>query len=161
MMNFLIYTIPLFLFSQTALLKDVKSTDVFRLVEEQKNKKAVIVNFWATWCAPCIEEFPELVKLQKAYTKQVKVIFISFDLNSKRNDVINFLVKNNVNFTSYFKTESDDSFIQNMPDAWDGALPFSMIFRLDGSVEIYLTGKQDFDTFIKYIKQALNNGESK
>ena len=153
--------IPAICFAQEVQLKNINSADVFALIKSYQNKKAVVVNYWATWCAPCVEEFPNFVRLRNENKESIEVIFVSFDLPSKRADVIHFLNEHNVYWPSYFKTEADDEFIQNMPEVWDGALPFSMIFRTDGINEIYLTGKQDFNTLIKYSKRAINNGVSK
>ena len=51
----------------------------------KKDKKNLyLINFWATWCPPCIKEIPELLELEKRYEKDIKVIFISVDLNPKK-----------------------------------------------------------------------------
>src|SRR6056297_942500 len=61
------------------LLKDVTGSELQEIIESYEGEKAVLVNVWATWCAPCIEEFPEIVKLQRNYPDQLKVIFVSGD----------------------------------------------------------------------------------
>ena len=60
-------------------LKD-KKINIFN--NEKKN--LYLINFWATWCPPCIKEIPELLKLEKKYNKDIRVIFISVDLNPKK-----------------------------------------------------------------------------
>ena len=45
------------------------------------NKKIYLLNFWATWCAPCLKEIPELLELKKKYSNDLDVIFISVDAN--------------------------------------------------------------------------------
>ena len=57
-------------------------------------KKLIIINFWATWCTPCIKEIPELVELEKKFADKVDVLFISVGLNPAK-DVSFFLKKNN------------------------------------------------------------------
>ena len=57
-------------------------------------KKLIIINFWATWCTPCIKEIPELVELERKFADKVDVLFISVGLNSPE-DVNFFLKKNN------------------------------------------------------------------
>jgi len=57
-----------------------KKTDIFN--NEKKN--LYLINFWATWCPPCIKEIPELLKLEQKYNKDIRVIFISVDLNTKK-----------------------------------------------------------------------------
>tara|TARA_B100000963_G_C22193195_1_gene479758 strand:- start:51 stop:557 length:507 start_codon:yes stop_codon:yes gene_type:complete len=60
-------------------LKD-KKINIFN--NEKKN--LYLINFWATWCPPCIKEIPELLKLERKYNKDIRVIFISVDLNPKK-----------------------------------------------------------------------------
>ena len=50
----------------------------------KSEKKIYLINFWATWCPPCIKEIPELLQLEQKYDEDIKVIFISVDLNPKK-----------------------------------------------------------------------------
>src|SRR5687768_14180878 len=62
-----------------------------RAIEEQKGK-VVVVNYWATWCAPCVEEFPDLVKLQNSYRdKGLVVIGVSMDEPDDKGKVVAFV----------------------------------------------------------------------
>ena len=58
-----------------------------------KGKKFTIINFWATWCAPCIKEIPDLLKIQNTQKKKFDVIFVSVGLNPAK-DVKKFVKKN-------------------------------------------------------------------
>ncbi len=51
---------------------------------KSEKKKLYLINFWATWCPPCIKEIPELIELEQRYSKDLKVIFISVDLNPQK-----------------------------------------------------------------------------
>ena len=42
-------------------------------------KKAILINFWATWCPPCIKEIPDLIELNKKFDKEIELIFVSVD----------------------------------------------------------------------------------
>ena len=55
-------------------------------------KELIIINFWATWCTPCIKEIPELVELEKKFADKVDVLFISVGLNPAK-DVSFFFKK--------------------------------------------------------------------
>ena len=57
-------------------------------------KEIIIINFWATWCTPCIKEIPELIELETKFEDKVDVLFISVGLNPPK-DVSFFLKKNN------------------------------------------------------------------
>ena len=56
--------------------------------------KKVIVHFWATWCAPCIVEFPELMKLGREHPAELEILAVSVDKNIK--DIEKFLSKNKI-----------------------------------------------------------------
>ena len=60
----------------------------------KSNKKLFLINFWATWCPPCIKEIPELIRLKEKYKKDIEVVFISVDSNPSK-VIPKFLKKNN------------------------------------------------------------------
>ena len=64
-------------------------------------KKLILVNFWATWCPPCIKEIPDLLNLKKRFEKDIEIIFVSVDANPAK--VVPKFLKNNEleNFQTY------------------------------------------------------------
>src|SRR5437867_71672 len=67
------------------------SQDIQKLTRNS-DAKAVLVNMWASWCGPCREEFPDLVKLQRDYEKRgLKVVFVSWD--DRPEDAARFLAR--------------------------------------------------------------------
>lgn len=70
------------------------------------NSDFFILNFWATWCPPCIKEIPDLIQLEKKFNKKFKVIFISVDSRPKRT-IKKFLKKNKF---KKFQTFTDQNF---------------------------------------------------
>ena len=64
-------------------------------------KKLILVNFWATWCPPCIKEIPDLLNLEKRFEKDIEIIFVSVDSNPAK--VVPKFLKNNEleNFQTY------------------------------------------------------------
>jgi len=135
------------------LLKDASPADLKDVINSYRDKKAVLVNVWATWCVPCVEEFPEIVKLQRAYPDQLQVIFISADFTESRDRALNFLKEHKVDWTTYFKTGKDQPFIEAISKKWSGALPFSQVISKDGSVVGSWEQKADYETFEHYIKK--------
>ena len=66
--------------------------DLIKKVYNFKGEKAVLVNVWALWCKPCVEEFPMIMKLQKEKS-DLEVIFVSTDFQEQFQDVGNYCRK--------------------------------------------------------------------
>ena len=64
-------------------------------------KKLILINFWATWCPPCIKEIPDLLNLKKRFEREIEIIFVSVDANPAK--VVPKFLKNNElkNFQTY------------------------------------------------------------
>jgi len=115
---------------------------------KDRNGKVLLLNLWATWCVPCREEFPDLVKIQNAFPG-VEVVGISNDYKDEVETRIKpFLKKQDVNFTNYvngFKVETD--LIDFLDDKWNGALPATFIYDTKGTLKLFAQGKKDFNYF--------------
>ena len=138
------------------LLKDVSAEELDGIIESYEGEKAVLINVWATWCAPCIEEFPEIVTIQRKYEDRLQVIFISADFPESRDRALQFLKEQGVDWTTYFKAGNDQKFIETLSDEWTGALPFSKIISKEGRVVASWENSATFSKFDKHVKQALN-----
>ncbi len=100
-------------------------------VRAKSRDRILVLNFWATWCKPCVEEFPELLKLRRTYhTKGLDVVFVSIDDDAKaKQKVTAFLAKMNVDGRSYIKQPGDDeNFINAVNPKWSGALPATLVY---------------------------------
>jgi len=118
--------------------------------------KASIVNMWATWCGPCVKEFPNLVRLEKNYKgKGLNVIFVSMDDLKDGSRVQKFLKKEKVDFATYIKNQSDNDFIKQFDSEWSGALPASFIFDSKGQLDTFWTGDATYQQFEKDILPIL------
>ncbi|HKK45893.1 MAG TPA: TlpA disulfide reductase family protein [Balneolaceae bacterium] len=144
---------PLYAGKTDTLLKDVSPAELQEVIQSYKGKKAVLINVWATWCVPCVEEFPEIVKLQRAYPDQLQVIFISADFPDSRSRALKFLKEHDVDWTTYFKTGKDQPFIEAISKDWSGALPFSRIIDKKGTVVESWEQKAGYEKFERYVKK--------
>ena len=71
------------------------------VAEKLIEKKLILVNFWATWCPPCIKEIPDLINLKERFEREIEIIFVSVDANPTK-VIPKFLKKNELkNFQTY------------------------------------------------------------
>ena len=120
--------------------------------------RVVLVNFWATWCVPCRQEFPDLVKLDKAYrSRGLTVIGVSTDLAKDLPAVEKFLASSKPDFANYRKKSGGDDqvFIEAVDEKWGGELPFSVVYGPDGKKAKVLSGKQSYASFEKAVAGLL------
>ena len=105
--------------------------------------KPLLVNFWATWCDPCREEFPDLVKLDAEYKGKIDFITISLDeLTEINRDVPKFLLEMKAEMPAYLlKAEDDDAAITAVSKNFTGALPFTILFDSSGKETYFRQGK--------------------
>jgi len=105
--------------------------------------KPLLVNFWATWCEPCRQEFPELVEIDRDYEGKIDFILISLDdpVEIDR-DVAKFLGEMGSTMTSYLlRTDDETAVIGAISDTWQGGLPFTALYDIDGKVRHARQGK--------------------
>ncbi len=108
----------LLLLPSTAMSQDIPKVGVqdFKNMIESNRGKVLIINFWATWCAPCVKEFPGLMNLRKEFSEDdLTIIGISMDYGMR--PVENFVKVNKVNFPIVLDDESIGSMleIKNIP----------------------------------------------
>jgi len=157
----LIFIFALFLLFKTGFSQEVfplRTTAELDELKEKNKGKVVLYNFWATWCKPCVMEFPELVKLYDDYkSKGFELVFISLDMPEElRTKLIPFLEKNKVEFTSYYSDFKDVSDLMNYFDRkWEGAIPSTYIYDRKGNLATGFTGSRDYSFFENEITKYL------
>ena len=112
------------------------------------NGRPLLINFWATWCDPCREEFPDLVKLNDEYRGKIDFITISLDELSEINrDVPKFLADMKADMPAYLlKAESDDAAIALISKSFTGALPYTILYDTTGKEAYSRQGKIKLET---------------
>lgn len=144
--------------NEQKILVDTSATQLVSQIESYKGEKPVLVNFWATWCIPCIEEFPYIMKLKENYNDEFELIFVSGDFEEAKEEAREFLKEQNVNFTTYYKTGKDNEFIQTVSETWSGALPYTVIYSRDGSISAEWEGKAEYEQFEQELLKVIEEG---
>ena len=107
------------------------------LQRDGKDARPLLVNFWATWCDPCREEFPDLVKLDADYgAKKINFVAISLDdVTDLKTTVPQFLQEMKATMPVVLLNINDPEPAIKMVDAaWDGQLPATFLYDKDGKV---------------------------
>jgi thiol-disulfide isomerase/thioredoxin len=114
--------------------------------------QVLVINVWATWCVPCVEEIPDLTTLSREYHVQVVGISIDDpqDLTSR---VIPFLKKHGVQYPIFVKAPgNDEAFINAMNKQWTGAVPVTFVYDSAGKQRTMLVGKQSYAALHKAVE---------
>jgi thiol-disulfide isomerase/thioredoxin len=91
-----------------------------------------VVNFWATWCGPCVREIPAFEKVRAAQAgKKVKFIFVSLDYASQLDKKVNpFVQKHALRSEVLLLDETDpNTWLQKVDTSWSGSIPFTLIYN--------------------------------
>ena len=103
----------------------------------------MLINFWATWCDPCREEFPDLVKLDADYKGKIDFITISLDdVEDIKTTVPRFLAEMKAEMPAYLlSTDSEEAAIGSVSKDWQGGLPFTVLLNNKGEIAYLRQGK--------------------
>ena len=138
-------------------LQRVTAEEVLEKAAEHRGQEAVLVNFWATWCAPCVEEFPMIVDLGERYKAEgLRIYFVSVDWLEETDRVAGFLEWQGVKGLSFIKDQKDLPFIDGIAEEWTGAIPFTVVFgKQSGALVDLWEGKGPEERFESAIRAAL------
>jgi thiol-disulfide isomerase/thioredoxin len=116
-------------------IKDIPvypSFDDMEYVLDYNNDTTYIVNFWATWCKPCVEELPYFEKAFRAYeNKPVKFIMVSLDFKKQlESKLVPFLnARPDMPSTIVLLDQDGNTWIPKVTDEWDGAIPVTLFYK--------------------------------
>ncbi len=147
-------------FSEPLIIKTAAAEDIQSQAALHRGSEAVLVNFWATTCAPCIEEFPFIMDLSRQYKQEgLQTYFVSIDFPDEGKKVRRFLKSQRVSGISFLADLSDpNAFINSIHKNWTGAVPFTIMFaKGSGEVVDYWEGEKPKKHFEQAIRKALKS----
>lgn len=106
----------------------------YKTLLAREKGKVVLVEFWATWCKPCLKEMPELVKIeQKLRARGFRLVTISNDEHEREAAALKILQQFSVPQPSYMRRVADeDKFSASVDAKWEGALPALFLYDRTG-----------------------------
>jgi thiol-disulfide isomerase/thioredoxin len=133
-------------FSQNA---RVVKLDKIKEIIEKKSDRIQVINFWATWCGPCVKELPLFEKLNAEARPDLRITLVSMDLDLDPNPekVHKFISRKNIKSEVLILDEADpNSWIDKIAKEWSGALPATLVINTQ-------TGKR------KFVEHELKEGD--
>ncbi|MCB0669832.1 MAG: redoxin domain-containing protein [Saprospiraceae bacterium] len=117
---------------------NLEMADVEKIQSVVKNsggEKLRLINVWATWCGPCIIEYPEFLVLQRMYgARDFEFVSISADKPEEHDKALKFLEKQESGVTNYlFSLDDKYALIEAVDPDWNGALPYTLLVDTEGN----------------------------
>ena len=115
----------------------------------------VVVNFWASWCLPCREEFPEFVRFDRESDPgDVQVRFVTVDFEEDLPAAASFLREHGVSGTAFVKDGKEDPFINAISPSWSGGVPATAVYDREGTLLTFWEGKVSYDQLVQRVNAA-------
>ncbi len=142
--------------ASAANLKPIDESGYSRLVASSRGK-VLVVNFWATWCAPCRKEMPDLVALVGKYrAKGLEFVTVAIDEERDRKAVAEFLDRTKAPPPTFIKNfKSDEKFISQVDPRWSGGLPFTVVYDRAGRKAHVFPGEVNLKQLEAVLKKLL------
>ena len=129
----------------------------FKQSIENYTGKVKVINFWATWCKPCIKEIPYFEALNKKHSDKVEVILVSLDFPNELNSkLIPYVKRKGMNSRVLLMNDIDyNSWIDMVDPSWSGAIPATLIIGKNPDNRTFFEGELKENQLEEMLKQYL------
>jgi thiol-disulfide isomerase/thioredoxin len=132
--------------------------DELELLLGNRQNKLTVINFWATWCPPCVNELPHFEKVAKDFASEdVSFILVSLDFPSEyERRLIPFMKKHKITIPVFSMTETDANLWIDKVDAkWQGNIPATLFLNNARNIRYFISGELGETELTKIIRQRL------
>lgn len=138
-------------------VKVIRVNQLQQLMQEPGDQWRVI-NFWATWCGPCVKEIPDFEKARKQFQADgVQFVYVSLDFpNQHLTKVTPFVVKRKMGGRLFLLDPGDDDqWIDKIEKKWDGAIPATFIINQARQYREFIGHEMDFEALESKLNAVL------
>jgi thiol-disulfide isomerase/thioredoxin len=138
---------------------DTVTADGLRALRANQTGKVLLVNFWATWCGPCLTEFPEIQTTWRMFRRRdFDLVTVAANLPDERAGVIRILQQEHASSRNFlFGTEDTYGLQAAFEPSWQGGVPFTMVIAPGGKVIFQQQGEVDVIALRRVILAHLEN----
>lgn len=156
--NKIIFTVALLFI---CLVSNAQKVEVYKINDllsriHNNSDTTYIVNFWATWCKPCVLELPDFEKIHQTYKdKKVKVLLVSMDFKEELDKKLkDFLNKNTYTAEIVLLDEiNGNEFINKIHETWSGAIPATLFTSKNKTLTKFHEGKLNYEKIEKILAE--------
>lgn len=125
-------------------LEEIDEAGLKELVKNN-GKKLRLINVWATWCGPCVVEFPDLVKADRMFRHRAfEFVSVSADKLSRKEEALDFLKEQEASNKNYiFNINDKYKLIEAIDPEWQGNLPYTILVEPGGEIAYRISGQLD------------------
>lgn len=127
-----VYPKPIKVYQKDGISVNLYDFNSFKFFLESHNDTTYVVNFWATWCKPCVAELPNFEKINAVYKDQkVKVILVSLDMKKQvESHLLSFMKRKNLQSAVVLLNDPNaNAWISKVDATWSGAIPATVIYN--------------------------------
>ena len=139
--------------SRAVNLEELDTEGVKKLVKNEDSNKLRLINVWATWCGPCVIEYPDFLDIHRMYgARDFEFVSVSADKLEKKANALKFLKEKHSGVKNYiFKDEDIYKLIEAIDPKWNGALPYTLLVEPGGKKIYGIQGSIDNQKLKKMI----------
>lgn len=136
-------------------IPEIKSDELLNRINNGGDT-TFVVNFWATWCAPCVKELPLFEEINTKYADQnIKVLLVSVDFKKDvQNKLKTFIDKRLLKSEVLYLDENDpNEWIPKFTDQWEGVIPATLLFNSSKSINVFKSSAFEDNELIEFLKK--------